>query len=197
MPAGELLRKRKLSDCCPDVLRKCLRKCNNSVDIRSAYPGFIGSIRVSESLQYKLSSICNHHIYNVQQLAAGEPAQLYSITVYGHLRQPLFSPLVSSDTSMGPHGVKDVEYLSYGGYGELTCRKTYNYLAQTIVSKHANELHNLHRFENKIYTFSMQTVPDSYPHQFLAEVNPNHSINPLAYGEQPLARKMCDGCRQP
>jgi hypothetical protein len=88
MPAGEPSRKRKLSDCCPDVLRKCLRKCENSVDIRSAYPGFIGSIRVPESLQHKLSCICKHHMFNVQQLAEGEPAQLYSITRMGTCGSP-------------------------------------------------------------------------------------------------------------
>ena len=190
MPAGELPRKRALSDCCPDLLRNCLRrvlrKCNNSVDIRSGHPGFIGRIKVPESLQIKLSWVCKAHLANVKALAQNRPAYLYHITVYGHLRQPLYSSMVSLDTHLGPCGAKDLTFLSFNGYGEVTCMKRYNYDVQTAVSEGVNEVQLLQRYDTGYWTFSLKTVPESYPHQLLKDVHPAHSISHVHYGGQPL-----------
>lgn len=187
MPAGELPRKRTLGDCTPDLLRKCFHLCiNSSVDIRVAHPGFIGSIKVPESLQIKLSWVCQGHLSNVRELAQNRPAHLYSITVYGHLRQPLFSSMVSLDTSLGPHGAKDLAFLSFSGYGEVTCQKRHSYEGQRALSKGVNELQNLVRQDNSFWSFSLQTVPAAYPYNFLTDVNHDHSISPVHYGEQPL-----------
>lgn len=155
---------------------------NTSVDMRVKFPNFIGSIVVPDQLQHGLHCIYLGHLANVKELAAGRPARLHSITVYGVLRQPMFSSLVSIDLDLGPHGAKDVEYLSFSGYGEVSCYKTYSYDVRTCVSQHASELHHLCRRDTKSWYFSLQPLPH-YPRQFLHDVHPD-SIATDAYGEQ-------------
>jgi hypothetical protein len=189
MPAGELhssCKRLYLTDC-PIKRLWCLYvfPCiSSSVAMRVKYPNFIGSIKVPASLQRKLLAVCIGHVTNVQQLATNRPARIYSITVYGSLRQYDGSMPVSRDPYLGQHGSKDLEYVSHGGYGELSCQKTYRYPMQTIVSKRANELQHLDRGESRSWNFNMVTVDDSYPRQFLLDVNPYDRISAYAYGEQ-------------
>jgi hypothetical protein len=152
--------------------------------MRVKYPNFIGSIKVPASLQRKLVAVCIGHVTNVQQLATNRPARIYSITVYGSLRLYDASMPASCDSHLEQHGSKDIEYMSYGGYGELTCSKTYCYPMQNAVSKHANELQHLARTDYKCWWFKLETVADSYPKQFLVAVNPHGCIAEYAYGEQ-------------
>jgi hypothetical protein len=174
-------------DDCPIKRMWCLYvfpMLNDSVAMRVKYPNFIGSIKVPASLQRKLVAVCMGHVTNVEQLASNRPARIYSITVYGSLRQQDGIMDVSCDTDLDQHGSKDVEFLSYGGYGELICYKHYHYPMQTTVSKHANELQQLTRQESKYWKFSMTTVHDSYPRRFLLDVNPSPCLAEYAYGEQ-------------
>jgi hypothetical protein len=159
---------------------------NTSVDMRVKFPKFIGSIHVPDMLHNKLTYICVGHISNVRSLASNLPATIYSVTVYGSLRQPLYSSLASVDTDLGQHGAKAVQYLSFGGYGELTCTKEYTYGVQTAIHPHAHETQHMKRRDYKMWNFSLHSHPASYPRHLLAAVNTHHHISRYAYGEQEL-----------
>lgn len=153
---------------------------NTSVDMRVKYPRFIGRIRVPARLANKLAYVCQGHVGNVKLLAQGGPARLYSITVYGIMRHEPYSV----DLDLGRHGAKDVEFVSYFGYGSLSRFVTYSYPMQTALSSHAHQLQHLMRKETKSWSWTLDDVSPQYPRQFLEEVNPHNSIAACHYGEQ-------------
>lgn len=185
-PTAKRMRLLSMADC-PIRRLWCLYifPCiNSSVAMRVKYPNFIGSIKVPASLQRKLTCVCIGHLSNVKQLGVGGPARIHSITVCGSLHMYAPSMPISCDIDLGQHGVKDVEYLSYKGYGNISCYKNYSYGLQTVVSTHAHELQHLHRRDSKMWCFDLDTVAASYPRTYLDDVNPRDPLPTHVYGEQ-------------